>query len=240
MVRRGTQERKIRMTTTKRRTVPLVLGVVVAVAAMMTTLLPAYGNANSHSSSMTMSTAAPMNARQAALYTAMRTLWAQHMEWTYATVSAFVAGSPGLQPTINRLMRNQSDIGNAVKPFYGKAAGNRLTALLKTHIADAVPVLVAAKAGDTAALGTAVKVWYRNAKQIGDFLANANPNWHRRAMETMMKTHITQTIAYASDQLQGKYGRSAKDYGIAEAHMMAMSDMLSAGLIEQFPGRFRK
>jgi hypothetical protein len=228
------------MTTIKRRKMPLVLGVLIAVAAMLTTLLPAYGNSRSHPSSMTMSMAAPVNARQAALHTKMRSLWSQHMEWTYATVVAFAAGSPGLQPTINRLMRNQTDIGNAVKPFYGKAAGKHLTALLKTHIADAVPVLVAAKEGDAAALGTAVKVWYRNAKRIGDFLAKANPNWHKRAMEEMMKTHITQTIAYASDQLQGKYTKSIKDYGRAEAHMMTMSDMLSTGLIKQFPGRFRK
>ncbi len=32
---------------------------------------------------------------------------------------------------VARLLRNQTDIGNAVKPYYGAAAGNQLTKLLK-------------------------------------------------------------------------------------------------------------
>ena len=89
---------------------------------------------------------------QIALYSAMRTLWAEHMQWTYDTVIAFAAESPGLDPTIGRILQNQVDIGNAIAPYYGDDAAAQLTDLLTTHIKEAVPVLVAAKAGDTAAL----------------------------------------------------------------------------------------
>jgi hypothetical protein len=41
------------------------------------------------------------------------------------------------------------------EPFYGNAAGNRLTSLLRKHILGAVDVLTAAKAGDQAALADA-------------------------------------------------------------------------------------
>jgi hypothetical protein len=177
--------------------------------------------------------------KQIALYSAMDHLWAQHMEWTYATVVAFAQESPALTPTLNRLLQNQVDIGDAIKPFYGDKAGDRLTALLKEHITDAVPVLIAAKAGDSAALDTAVTAWYANANAIGDFLAAANPNWKKADMESMMHTHITQTIAYASDALAGDYDKTIADYGVAEQHMQEMSGMLSAGLIQQFPKKFR-
>jgi len=176
---------------------------------------------------------------QIGLYTAMSHLWAQHMEWTDATVVAFAEGSPALTPTLNRLLQNQADIGNAIKPFYGNAAGDQLTTLLKQHINDAVPVLTAAKAGDTAALNTAVDAWYGNAKAIGDFLAVANPHWKQADMEAMMKLHITQTIAYATDALGGDYVKEIVDYGTAEQHMQEMSDMLSAGIIQQFPKQFK-
>jgi hypothetical protein len=171
------------------------------------------------------------------LYLAMRSLWSEHMEWTYATVTAFVTDSPGLGATMDRLLQNQKDIGNAIRPYYGKAAGNELTALLTEHIQDAVPVLVAARDGDANALGTAVTAWYANAREIGNFLAGANPAW--KGARGMMKMHITQTVAYASDQLQGDWARSIEDYSEAEAHMLMMGDQLSAGIIKQFPRRFR-
>ena len=178
------------------------------------------------------------NGAQIALYSAMRTLWAQHMQWTYDTVIAFAAGSDGLDPTIGRILQNQVDIGNAIAPYYGDAAAAQLTDLLTTHIKDAVPVLVAAKAGDTAALDTAVANWYANAEEIGDFLATANPNWKQDEMRTMMKTHITQTIGYASDILTGDYAKAIVDYDAAEANMVQMADMLSSGIIAQFPDKF--
>lgn len=177
--------------------------------------------------------------KQVALYSAMSNLWAQHMEWTYITVVAFAQGSPSLTPSLDRLLQNQADIGNAISPFYGAQAAAQLTTLLKAHITDAVPVLTAAKAGNTAALNTAVTAWYANAKGIGDFLAAANPHWGKADMEQMMKTHITQTIAYATDALGGNYAQAVVDYGLAEQHMEQMSAMLSAGIVQQFPNKFK-
>jgi hypothetical protein len=172
------------------------------------------------------------------LQKAMRALWEQHMEWTYATVAAFAAGTPGLTPTLDRLLQNQTDIGDAIKPYYGKKAGNALTKLLRTHITEAVPVLTAAQSGDQAGLEAAIKAWKANARQIADFLAAANPHWGKAEMRKMMATHIDQTVAYAAAQLQGRYASSIRIYGHAEHHMLGMADMLSRGIIAQFPGRF--
>lgn len=210
---------------------------VAACGSNTTELQPAAAGAPaSHTMSMPATTGSYQ--KQADLYATMTALWEQHMEWTYATVVAFASGSPSLTPTLDRLLRNQSDIGDAIKPFYGGQAAAQLTALLKKHITDAVPVLTAAKAGDTAALNTAVAAWYANAQQIGDFLAAANPNWSKADMEQMLKSHITQTITYATDALKGQHAKLIKDYDVAEQHMVEMAAMLSAGLIQQFPAKF--
>ena len=81
------------------------------------------------------------------LYTTMRSLWDQHMEWTWSTVVAFATDSPALPATLDRLLANQTDIGDTVGSFYGAKAGDQVTTLLETHINQAVPVLQAATAG---------------------------------------------------------------------------------------------
>ena len=95
--------------------------------------------------------ATALTARQLAFHDAMRKLWEDHITWTRLAIVSFAGGLPDLQATETRLLANQVDIGNAIKPYYGSTAGNRLTALLKDHILGAVALLQAAKSGDQTA-----------------------------------------------------------------------------------------
>ena len=171
----------------------------------------------------------------------MRKLWADHMQWTYATVDAFFNNSdPGaLQASLNRLLQNQKDIGAAIVPYYGQAAGDTLAALLTTHINQAVPVLQAAKDNNQTALDAALANWNANAEDIADFLSAANPqNWQQSHMRDEMKEHISQTTTYAVDLLQKDYTKAVTDYGMAFDHMMHLADELAQGIAKQYPDKF--
>ena len=181
----------------------------------------------------------PHNAAQVAFHDAMRKLWEDHVTWTRLAIVTFADGSAGFQATAARLLQNQVDIGDAIKPFYGDEAGAQLTALLHEHITIAVEILQAAKAGDTNAFNDATDRWYANANDIADFLSAANPRfWPNATMRGDMKTHLDQTLTEAADELAGDYTASVADYEEVHLHILALADTLSSGLIGQFPSQF--
>ena len=170
---------------------------------------------------------------------AMNRLWEEHIVWTRMVIVDFAANLPDLKVAETRLLRNQADIGNAIKPYYGAAAGNKLTQLLRTHILEAVPVLAAAKAGDKPKLSAALKAWYANAHQIAVFLSKANPdNWSLPMMDSMMKQHLQLTTAEAVARLQGRWSADVRAYDRVEHEILGMADMLSNGIVAQVPARF--
>ena len=188
-------------------------------------------------SSATATTA--QSPKAVALRAAMDKLWEDHITWTRMVIVDFAAGLPDLPTAEARLLRNQVDIGNAIKPYYGRAAGKKLTGLLRTHILEAVPVLQAAKAGDKTNLTAALNAWYANANQIAAFLSSANPhNWKLPMMRAMMKQHLALTTNEAVARLQGKWAADVAAYDQVHAEILHMSAMLSDGIIRQFAARF--
>lgn len=208
--------------------------------APTTTVVPATTTTHAHDTSTTAASADPADFEaQIGLYTTMRNLWTDHMQWTWSTVDAFFHNQDGLGAQLDRLLVNQADIGAAIVPFYGQEAGDGLAALLTTHIEQAVPVLTAAQEGDQEALDLALADWYGNAEEIADFLSAANPdNWPQSATRPMMQAHIDTTTAYAVNLLSGEYAAAVAAYDEALHHMVMMADTLAAGLIAQFPDQF--
>jgi hypothetical protein len=169
----------------------------------------------------------------------MRKLWEDHVTWTRLAIVSFVDANPDLSATVDRLMANQDDIGDAIKPYYGDAAGDQLTTLLKEHISVAVDILSAAKAGDDAGVQSASDRWYVNADEIADLLAAANPNLSQNEMRAKMRKHLDDTLAEAVNELQGNYAAGVQDYDSIHQHILLMSDTLSSAIMQQFPRRFR-
>lgn len=175
-----------------------------------------------------------------AFHDAMRKLWEDHITWTRLAIVSLANGLPDTSSTVDRLLQNQVDIGNAIKPFYGDAAGDQLTALLRDHILIAAEIIQDAKAGDTTAMNDAIARWYANADDIAVFLHNANPeNWSLEDMKTMMHDHLDLTLQEAVAYLHGDYPASVAAYEQVHAEILQMADMLSDGIIRQFPKKFK-
>jgi hypothetical protein len=152
-----------------------------------------------------------------------------------------VADLPDKGPTTERLLKNQSDIGNAVRQFYGDAAAEKLTSLLKEHITTAAELVSAAKVKDKVKQDDATKRWYANADEIAIFLSGANPkNWPADEMKTMMHEHLDLTTAEVVARLKSDWAADIAAYDKVHGQILKMADMLSDGIIRQFPEKFVK
>ena len=177
-------------------------------------------------------------ANKAAFRASMRVLWEDHIVWTRMVIVDVIAGTPDTNAALTRLLNNQTDIGNAIKPFYGEAAGDRLTGLLRDHILIAGRLLTTAKAGDSAGFATAKADWYANADDIARFLAAANSNWPLADLQEAMKTHLDTTLDEAVARLTGDWTADVTAYDRVHLHILHMADFLSDGIIAQFPSAF--
>lgn len=183
-------------------------------------------------------TASSMSPASQQLHDAMRKLWSDHVFWTRLYIVEAASNNPASQTTLNRLMRNQEDIGNAVATYYGAAAGAKLTDLLKQHISIAGELVGAAKAGDNAKVADADRRWHANADDIATFLSGANPNWPKATVLGMLNQHLALTTQEATQRLHGQYAEDDATFDKVYNEIIAMADALSDGIVKQFPSKF--
>ena len=169
----------------------------------------------------------------------MRKLWEDHIVWTRQFIVSSIAELPDAETAAGRLLANQDDIGDAIKPYYGEEAGEALSGLLRDHILIAADLLGAAKSGDSEAVEDASARWDANGQEIADFLYAANPtNWPRGEMRSMMAGHLEWTLSEAVARLNEDWDADVAAYDHIHRDILHMADMLSGGIIAQFPGRF--
>jgi hypothetical protein len=225
-------------TTRALRPLPLALALLAAmigaaVAVAVTAAPDALADGKRHSGKNAISK------KELALRNDMRRLWEDHITWTRLAIISLTTDSPDTDATVGRLLQNQTDIGDAIKPFYGDAAGDELTRLLRDHIFIAADIIAAAKAGDAAAVANGQARWRANADEIAAFLNAANPReWKFREMQEMLYEHLNLTTTEVVARLQGDWAADVAAYDRIHLQALEMADELSTGIVEQFPRRF--
>jgi hypothetical protein len=281
-------------------------------------------------------TAAPRGTSQAAVsrtafHDRMRELWSDHIVYTRSFIVSATASLPDTADALQRLLRNQDEIGEAIKPYYGDAAGSQLASLLRNHIQLAGKTLVAAKGSaptqvgmsmtmrdssttyisnrmggdtissradttrinsqnpsipsrmsdttkaktsnqygtvrqdttaqangsaqgqmqvqagppqqagqvDTVQLNQAVAALRANADSIATFLNKANPrNFAHEPLRGALQMHIDLLLKEATAQIKKDWSGSITAFDESLHQASQMADMLSEGIMKQFPSRF--
>lgn len=179
-----------------------------------------------------------LSAAAVELRMALRKLWEEHITYTRNFIISTLAGLPDQPSVTERLLRNQDDIGNAIKPYYGDAAGAQLIQLLRDHILIAADIVGAAMANNTAQVTAKQQEWSANGVAIAALLSGANPNWDRAELESMLQRHLDLTTGEVVARLGSDWAADIRAYDDGHEHMLMFADALSNGIVTQFPDRF--
>ena len=168
----------------------------------------------------------------------LRMLWEQHIVWTRMLIISTVSNLPDVELVTDRLLRNPTDFAMTLEPFYGEAIASKFGDLLTKHLTIAAELVNAAKAGDEKAAADAEKMWYANADAIAFFLGSINPYWSQEEWKTMLHEHLALTKTEVVSRLTGDYKTNIAIYDKIENQALGMADVMTKGIVKQFPCKF--
>lgn len=170
---------------------------------------------------------------------AERKLWIDHVLWTRSFIVSDLASLEDKEPVLERLLKNQDDIGNSIKPYYRKEAGDKLAALLRDHIKLAGQVVDASKSGKKRDLEKYNKLWYENSDEIANFLSSVNPKYSNKVLKDMLYRHLQLVTEQAVNRLNKDWKKDIEAFDEGEDHMIKFADIITEGIIRQFPQKFK-
>ncbi len=172
------------------------------------------------------------------LHDAMRRLWADHVIWTRQYIVNAVAGARDAQAAAERLLKNQEDIANVFVPFYGEEMGGCLTDLLKSQVLIAVELVNAGIVDDERQFRREERHWNDKAAEIAALLSEANPCWPEKDVQDLLSQELSFTKREFVARFEEDWECDIQYFDDMFSQILTMADVLSEGLVSQFPDRF--
>ncbi|GGG73029.1 glycosyltransferase [Paenibacillus radicis (ex Gao et al. 2016)] len=180
-----------------------------------------------------------LSPKAAKLFEKWQKLWIEHALWTNNYIVSNLEGLDNKEQVLARLLRNQRDIGDAIKPYYGEVAGDQLGKLLTEHIMTGGKVFAALQSGNEADLQQANKAWYGNADEIAALLSGLNPHWSEKQLKDLLYQHLQLTAADVVANLHKEWEQSIHIYDDGQDHLILLANVLAEGILKQFPDQFK-
>jgi len=170
----------------------------------------------------------------------MRKLWENHILWTRMAIISTVEKSPDEELVMNRLLRNPSNFAIILKTFYGDEKASKFEELLTNHLLIASELVKAAMSGDKIATMDAERRWYAKVDELTAFFASINPYLSEKLWKEMLYEHLALTKAEAINRINNYYAADILVYDKIQTQALNMADLISEGIIRQFPDLFKK
>ena len=168
---------------------------------------------------------------QVDLKAALRKLFTDHGVYTKFVINGIVDGTQDVSDLVKRLLQNQVDIGNQLKPILGEEKGKRLTYLLLQHIELAAEVIKAAVKGDANLVENNKKKLFANSSRVAEFLTSLNPEkLPLAATKSMFDMHNQFVIDMTVNRIKKQFAEEIKLYDAYYNELLEMSDSIFTAL----------
>ena len=161
----------------------------------------------------------------------MRKLFTDHAFYTKFYIESALSDLPDVKVITNRLLQNQVDIGNFVKPVVGNVNGDHLASLLKEHILAAAGAVSAVKKEDEKEVKTAVDKVFANSWLVSQLLSSFNPE--KLPFDVVLKIfnqHNQYVIDITTLHFNEDFEKEINTVDLYYQHMLMLSDTLHDAL----------
>ena len=165
-------------------------------------------------------------------------LLGEHAFLSAEAMRAGVAGEAYFGAAKAALDANSADLAALVKAAYGEAASAKFADMWRQHIGAYLRYIDATRAKDEAARTQAVDEISLYARQLGEFLAAANPHLDAAATAQLFREHAQHLIDQVEAFGKGDYDTTYTTVRHGYAHMFTVGEALAAALATQFPAKF--
>lgn len=131
-------------------------------------------------------------------YKEIMKLWQQHFIYTVLVTKATLDDDPNLDLLLNKLIKNQKDIGIVFKKKYGKTVGNVVTLKLVEHVTIVSKILKAVENKNAEGSDLIIKL-NSNAYEIGDYLDNL---FKTNIYKYHFRVHVASLVNYVTSYAQ--------------------------------------
>ena len=181
----------------------------------------------------------PFNTKTVDLQLVLRDLWVGHIFWVRNVVlSTRLGNMQAAKAAEEQVVKNARSIADAVIPYYGNEAADRLYGLLAGHYGAVKEYMNATFKRQAAAQKNALAALNSNAMEIADFLSSANPNWPKDALVSLLSSHGEHHVMQINDIAKKDFTAEAQLWPSMLKNIYNIADALAQGIVKQFPAKF--
>jgi hypothetical protein len=180
-----------------------------------------------------------MTMSEVQLRLALRGAWEVHARWTRSYIVSLLADLPDSGRAKTRLFEGANDVADAMRPYCPVTAIPEMANLVRRNVLATGRAAAASRAGDSLAAASALDNWSAGSDSLAALLARTNPNWPAGKFGDLLRAYQEQTWRQIAARARQDWFADVAACDQADNEARAVADALSAGIVKQFPDRFK-